>query len=122
MDRAEYAWMALLAASLSAALHADETFRCGGQLIAPGMTRAEVRALCGAPTREADEIQDVRSKGRLLGKTTIHRWTYENYSLVRVLVFDQDTLKSMMQDAGFEGCSYHNLSGGIVALHKGFRY
>ena len=95
MDRAAYAWMALLAASLPAALHADETFRCGGQLIAPGMTRAEVRALCGAPTREADEVQDVRSKGRLLGKTTIHRWTYENYSLVRVLVFDQDTLKSI---------------------------
>lgn len=35
---------------------------------------------------------------------------------------DQDTLKSMMQDAGFEDCSYHNLSGGIVAMHKGFRY
>jgi demethylmenaquinone methyltransferase/2-methoxy-6-polyprenyl-1,4-benzoquinol methylase len=28
----------------------------------------------------------------------------------------------MMQDAGLEDCRYHNLSGGIVALHKGFRY
>ena len=35
---------------------------------------------------------------------------------------DQDTLKGMMQDAGLEDCSYHNLTGGIVALHKGFRY
>jgi demethylmenaquinone methyltransferase/2-methoxy-6-polyprenyl-1,4-benzoquinol methylase len=35
---------------------------------------------------------------------------------------DQETLKGMMQDAGLEDCSYHNLSGGIVALHKGFRY
>jgi len=34
---------------------------------------------------------------------------------------DQDTLKSMMQDAGFERCDYHNLTGGIVALHKGFK-
>ncbi|MDH5516989.1 MAG: bifunctional demethylmenaquinone methyltransferase/2-methoxy-6-polyprenyl-1,4-benzoquinol methylase UbiE [Gammaproteobacteria bacterium] len=34
---------------------------------------------------------------------------------------DQATLKSMMQDAGFERCDYHNLSGGIVALHKGFK-
>jgi demethylmenaquinone methyltransferase/2-methoxy-6-polyprenyl-1,4-benzoquinol methylase len=33
----------------------------------------------------------------------------------------QDTLKQMMQDAGFERCSYHNMSGGIVALHKGFK-
>jgi demethylmenaquinone methyltransferase/2-methoxy-6-polyprenyl-1,4-benzoquinol methylase len=35
---------------------------------------------------------------------------------------DQATLKSLMRDAGLEDCSYHNLSGGIVALHKGFRY
>ncbi len=34
---------------------------------------------------------------------------------------DQATLKSMMQEAGFERCSYHNMSGGIVALHKGFK-
>jgi demethylmenaquinone methyltransferase/2-methoxy-6-polyprenyl-1,4-benzoquinol methylase len=35
---------------------------------------------------------------------------------------DQDTLKGMMTEAGLEGCRYHNLSGGIVALHIGFRY
>jgi len=32
---------------------------------------------------------------------------------------DQKTLLEMMQSAGLENCSYHNLSGGIVALHKG---
>jgi demethylmenaquinone methyltransferase/2-methoxy-6-polyprenyl-1,4-benzoquinol methylase len=35
---------------------------------------------------------------------------------------DQETLRTMMIDAGFDDCRYHNLSGGIVALHKGFRY
>jgi demethylmenaquinone methyltransferase/2-methoxy-6-polyprenyl-1,4-benzoquinol methylase len=35
---------------------------------------------------------------------------------------DQATLLGMMRDAGLEDCSYHNLTGGIVALHKGFRY
>ncbi|HHO68053.1 MAG TPA: bifunctional demethylmenaquinone methyltransferase/2-methoxy-6-polyprenyl-1,4-benzoquinol methylase UbiE [Gammaproteobacteria bacterium] len=35
---------------------------------------------------------------------------------------DQQRLKDMMQQAGFEDCDYHNLSGGIVALHRGFRY
>jgi demethylmenaquinone methyltransferase/2-methoxy-6-polyprenyl-1,4-benzoquinol methylase len=35
---------------------------------------------------------------------------------------DQETLKAMMEGAGLEDCRYHNLSGGIVALHKGFRY
>lgn len=30
---------------------------------------------------------------------------------------DQETLKQMTLDAGFDDCSYHNLTGGIVALH-----
>lgn len=35
---------------------------------------------------------------------------------------DQETLKSMMNDVGFERTSYQNLTGGIVALHKGFKF
>src|SRR5690606_2746870 len=31
---------------------------------------------------------------------------------------DQETLKGMMENAGFARCEYHNLTGGIVALHK----
>lgn len=31
---------------------------------------------------------------------------------------DQETLKAMVLDAGFEFCEFHNLTGGIVALHK----
>jgi len=34
---------------------------------------------------------------------------------------DQETLKGMMEDAGFERCRYHNLAAGIVALHVGYR-
>jgi demethylmenaquinone methyltransferase/2-methoxy-6-polyprenyl-1,4-benzoquinol methylase len=34
---------------------------------------------------------------------------------------DQETLKQMMVEAGFERCTYHNMTGGIVALHKGFK-
>ena len=34
---------------------------------------------------------------------------------------DQETLKSMMQDAGFERCRYRNFSAGIVALHMGHK-
>jgi demethylmenaquinone methyltransferase/2-methoxy-6-polyprenyl-1,4-benzoquinol methylase len=34
----------------------------------------------------------------------------------------QDELVAMMQSAGFEGTRYHNLSGGIVALHRGYKY
>lgn len=35
---------------------------------------------------------------------------------------DQDTLEGMMKTAGFEQTSYNNLTGGIVALHKGFKF
>jgi len=35
---------------------------------------------------------------------------------------DQATLVGMMRDAGLEDCRYENLSGGIVALHRGFKY
>lgn len=34
---------------------------------------------------------------------------------------DQETLKGMMEEAGFERCEYFNLSGGIVALHRGYK-
>jgi demethylmenaquinone methyltransferase/2-methoxy-6-polyprenyl-1,4-benzoquinol methylase len=34
---------------------------------------------------------------------------------------DQDTLAGMLGDAGFGGTGYHNLTGGIVALHFGYR-
>jgi demethylmenaquinone methyltransferase/2-methoxy-6-polyprenyl-1,4-benzoquinol methylase len=34
---------------------------------------------------------------------------------------DQQTLKGMMESVGFERCDYHNLTGGIVALHRGFK-
>tara|TARA_R110002096_G_scaffold154_6_gene765 strand:- start:12868 stop:13620 length:753 start_codon:yes stop_codon:yes gene_type:complete len=34
---------------------------------------------------------------------------------------NQETLQSMMEDAGFERCRFHNLAAGIVALHIGYR-
>lgn len=34
---------------------------------------------------------------------------------------DQETLKAMMKDAGFDFVKYHNMSAGIVALHEGVK-
>lgn len=34
---------------------------------------------------------------------------------------DQETLKQMMLDAGFARVDYHNLTGGVVAIHRGFK-
>ena len=34
---------------------------------------------------------------------------------------DQAALMSMMEEAGFEMTGYHNLSGGIAAVHRGYK-
>jgi hypothetical protein len=77
------------------ALADDESFRCGSKLIEPGMTQDQVLSYCGAPTSKKVEAQDVHSGNRVVGKTQVHRWTYESYSSTRVLVFDQDRLMSI---------------------------
>lgn len=35
---------------------------------------------------------------------------------------DQQTLKKMLEQAGFERCDVHNLTGGIVAIHRGYKF
>lgn len=35
---------------------------------------------------------------------------------------DQETLKGMMEEAGFDEVNYYNLTGGIVALHRGYKF
>ncbi|MDN7129584.1 bifunctional demethylmenaquinone methyltransferase/2-methoxy-6-polyprenyl-1,4-benzoquinol methylase UbiE [Pseudidiomarina sp. 1APR75-15] len=35
---------------------------------------------------------------------------------------DQETLKAMMEQAGYEQVTFDNLTGGIVALHRGFKF
>ena len=34
---------------------------------------------------------------------------------------EQETFAGMLEDAGFESVSYENLTGGIVAIHSGFK-
>lgn len=35
---------------------------------------------------------------------------------------DQNALVGMLEAAGFEACDYHNLTGGIVAIHRGYKF
>lgn len=35
---------------------------------------------------------------------------------------NQETLLKMMETAGFERCQYFNLTGGIVAVHRGYKF
>jgi len=34
---------------------------------------------------------------------------------------NQETLRAMMEEAGFERCEFFDLSGGIVAIHRGYK-
>jgi hypothetical protein len=87
--------LAVIAAVLVGTAVADDSFHCGSHLIEVGMTQADVLEHCGGPTSKTVEEQDVRSGSRVVGKTQIHRWTYESYTATRVLVFDQDRLVSI---------------------------
>ncbi len=56
--------------------------------------------------------------GRVVaGDTTSYRYLAESIRMHP----DQETLKAMMEAAGLERCDYFNLSGGIVALHRGYK-
>jgi len=58
----------------------------------------------------------------LLGRVVAHDAAAYRYLAESIRMHpDQETLLAMMRDAGLEGCRYHNLSGGIVAVHRGYR-
>jgi len=80
-----------------ASVSAEDTFRCGSKIVRVGMTSAEVLKYCGQPTSKEVEEQDVRSGGRVVGKTQVNRWTYSRGSVgkPKVLEFDQDKLLSI---------------------------
>lgn len=58
-----------------------------------------------------------------LGKTVLNDPDSYRYLAESIRMHpDQNTLKNMMEQAGFEKCDVHNLSGGIVAIHRGFKF
>jgi demethylmenaquinone methyltransferase / 2-methoxy-6-polyprenyl-1,4-benzoquinol methylase len=58
----------------------------------------------------------------LMGKVVVGDADSYRYLAESIRVHpDQETLKEMMEAAGFERVRYHNLAGGIVALHIGFK-
>jgi demethylmenaquinone methyltransferase/2-methoxy-6-polyprenyl-1,4-benzoquinol methylase len=56
------------------------------------------------------------------------RWVAQDAASYRYLAEsirrhpNQEALLTLMREAGLEGCRYHNLAGGIVAVHRGYRY
>jgi len=58
----------------------------------------------------------------LMGKLVANDATSYQYLAESIRMHpDQQTLLGMMEAAGFVQCQYHNLSAGIVALHRGYK-
>lgn len=89
----------------------------GGQLLVLEFSRPGVAGI--KPMYDAYSFRILPLLGRLVaGDEASYRYLAESIRMHP----DQETLLKMMQDAGLEGCRYHNLSGGIVAVHRGYKY
>jgi len=91
--------------------------RPGGRLIVLEFSQPVAPGL--KPLYDAYSFRVLPVLGRLVaGDDASYRYLAES---IRVHP-DQETLLGLMRDAGLEDCRYHNLAGGIVAVHRGCRY
>jgi len=88
----------------------------GGRLLVLEFSHADLGAL--APLYELYSFKVLPRFGEwLAGDAASYRYLAESIRRHP----DQETLKTMMEGAGFERCEYFNLTAGIVALHVGYR-
>ncbi|MGO9803785.1 MAG: class I SAM-dependent methyltransferase [Steroidobacteraceae bacterium] len=89
----------------------------GGQLLILEFSQPQLASL--RPLYDAYSFRVLPFLGRVVaGDEASYRYLAESIRMHP----DQETLLGMMRTAGLEGCGYHNLSGGIVAVHRGYRY
>jgi demethylmenaquinone methyltransferase/2-methoxy-6-polyprenyl-1,4-benzoquinol methylase len=89
----------------------------GGRLIVLEFSRVRLAAL--RPIYDAYSLNLLPLLGRVVARDEAS-YRYLAESIRRHP--DQETLRGMMELAGFERVSYFNLSGGIVALHRGYKF
>lgn len=88
----------------------------GGRLLVLEFSKPRLPAL--EPAYDFYSFKVLPMLGKLIaGDEASYRYLAESIRMHP----DQETLKQMMQQAGLERCEYFNLSGGIVALHRGYK-
>jgi demethylmenaquinone methyltransferase/2-methoxy-6-polyprenyl-1,4-benzoquinol methylase len=88
----------------------------GGQLLVLEFSKPRAPGL--QPLYDAYSFNVLPLLGRLVaGDAASYRYLAESIRMHP----DQETLLEMLRGAGFGLARYHNLSGGIVALHRGFK-
>jgi demethylmenaquinone methyltransferase/2-methoxy-6-polyprenyl-1,4-benzoquinol methylase len=90
--------------------------RPGGQLLVLEFSHPVAPGL--KPVYDAYSFRVLPLMGQLVaGDADSYRYLAESIRMHP----GQDELLEMFEAAGFEQCRYHNLTGGIVALHRGYR-
>jgi len=93
-----------------------ECLRFGGQILILEFSQAALPLL--GRLYDAYSFRLIPMLGRkLAGDEDSYRYLVESIRMHP----DQETLKAMMEGAGFDRVRYYNLSGGIVALHTAYR-
>jgi demethylmenaquinone methyltransferase / 2-methoxy-6-polyprenyl-1,4-benzoquinol methylase len=89
----------------------------GGQLLVLEFSQPAAAGL--KPLYDAYSFRVLPLLGRLVARDEAsYRYLAESIRMHP----DQETLLGMLRDAGLEDCRYHNLAGGIVAVHRGLRF
>ncbi len=89
----------------------------GGRLLVLEFSKPVLPALSGAYDFYSFNV--LPQMGRLVaGDAESYQYLAESIRMHP----DQETLKGMMETAGYEQVTYTNLTGGIVALHRGFKF
>ena len=102
---------------LAALASMGRVLRPGGRLLVLEFSQPAIAAL--KPLYDAYSFGVLPWLGRrVAGDESSYRYLAESIRRFP----DQETLLGLMRDAGLEDCRYHNLAGGIVALHRGHHY
>jgi demethylmenaquinone methyltransferase/2-methoxy-6-polyprenyl-1,4-benzoquinol methylase len=89
----------------------------GGRLLVLEFSKPETKAL--SKVYDAYSFHLLPKMGKLIANDAD---SYQYLAESIRMHPDQETLKEMMQQAGFEGVEYYNLTGGVVALHRGYKF
>lgn len=87
----------------------------GGRIVV-----AEFSRPTWAPWRKVYTEYLMRALPAIAKKTSSNPVAYEYLAESIQAWPDQDHLAAWLQEAGFEGVTYRNLNGGLVAIHRGF--
>jgi len=98
----------------------DEMFRVlrpGGRALVLEFSHPTIAPLARAYDLYSFSVLPVMGK-LVAGDSDSYRYLAESIRMHP----DQETLLSMMEQAGMERCSFVNLTGGVVAIHRGYKF